>query len=408
MSTALTFAQLEVPPGLHQALQRMGFLRMTPIQAATIAPALKGRDVLGSSQTGTGKTAAFAVPGLAWLYRNPGAQMLVLAPTRELATQTFRVLRQLGREMKLKGSLVLGGESFSRQSREAGGDADFLVATPGRLNDHLAQQTLKLDRVGFFVLDEVDLMLDMGFAPQIRSIASCLTARPQTLFFSATLPPPILDMARTLLRDPVRTTVGVTTEPVAALARVNRKVNKDDKAELLLQEVSQREGRILVFARTQIAVEAIAKTLARAGQSVDFLHGERTQSQRRHALQGFRDGTTRILVATDLAARGLDIPEIASVINYHLPQTRDEYLHRVGRTGRAGKTGTAVNFVTPADKPALRRLGKVLGIEEPGRPTKPAPAQRREPLRFSDRGPRRPGGRKPKPRSAGRRPGRNR
>lgn len=376
MATNESFTDLNIPEGLKSALQRMGFETLTSIQMATIAPALKGRDLLGSSQTGTGKTAAYGIPVLAWLYANPGRQALILAPTRELATQIHKVLRKMGKGIGIKGALILGGESFARQKTEAGGDADYLIATPGRLNDHLAQKSIAMDRVALFVLDEVDLMMDMGFAPQVKEIARNIPKERQTLFFSATLPPEIRALAESLLKDPVRATVGVTTQPVAEVTHINLQVRTDKKPELLLQEVAGREGRLLIFTRTKAGTEQLERLLSRAGHAVEFLHGERTQKQRREALEAFRKGECRILVATDIAARGLDIPGIEHVINYCLPQTREEYIHRVGRTARQGKTGIAVNFVTPRDRNILRKLGKLIGLAEPPREEAPKPPQK--------------------------------
>ena len=367
MATNQAFLDLNTPEGLKTSLQRMGFETLTAIQMATIAPALKGRDLLGSSQTGTGKTAAYGIPVLAWLYANPGRQALILAPTRELATQIHKVLRKMGKEIGLKGALILGGESFARQKTEAGGDADYLIATPGRLNDHLAQKSILMDRVALFVLDEVDLMMDMGFIPQVKEIAKHLPSERQTFLFSATLPPEIRTLAESLLKDPVRATVGATTEPVAEVTHVNLQVHTDKKPELLIKEVTERQGRILIFTRTKAGTEQLERLLSGAGHVVEYLHGERTQKQRKEALEAFRKGECRILVATDIAARGLDIPDIAHVINYSLPQTREEYIHRVGRTARQGKTGIAVNFVTPRDRTILRKIGKLIGLAEPAR-----------------------------------------
>jgi superfamily II DNA/RNA helicase len=364
MNTNQSFESLTLPEPLKSALLELGFKTLTPIQSATLLPALRGRDVLGSSQTGTGKTAAYAIPLLSWLYANPGRQGLVLAPTRELATQIHKVLRQMGKSMGLKGSLVLGGESFSRQKIEVTGDADYLVATPGRLGDHLTQGSFTLRRISVLVFDEVDLMMDMGFAPQIKAIARQAPKERQTLFFSATLPSSILSLAEKLLNNPVRATVGLTHQPVAEVNHVNQRLSREQKPIQLVKEVSERQGRILVFTRTKLNTEWITKLLKREGHSVDFLHGERTQAQRREALKGFREGRCRILVATDLAARGLDIHGIEHVINYHLPQSREEYIHRVGRTGRHGKTGIAVNFITPKDRDLIRTYGNIMGMEE--------------------------------------------
>ncbi len=365
MSAPQVFNQLNIPEAFKASLARIGFETLTEIQAATINNAMAGRDILGSSQTGTGKTAAYAVPLLNLLYRNPGKQALVVVPTRELGTQIHRVLRQMTKGMHMNGTLILGGESFNRQITEVENTADYLIATPGRLCDHLSKNSFSLSRVAMLVLDEVDLMMDLGFAAQIEEITKHLPAERQTLFFSATLPASIVALAEKLLNKPVRTTVGDTTQPVATVEHVNLKVMTDKKQELLLKEARDRKGSMLVFTRTKEGTEHLAKVLARNGHSVDFLHGERTMRQRREAIAFFKNGERRILVATDIAARGLDIEGIEIVVNFHLPQSREDYIHRVGRTGRHGATGVSINFITPRDKNLLRRIGKIMGITDP-------------------------------------------
>lgn len=374
MSQAPQFRKLNIPDPLKARLATLGFEKLTDIQAATINNALVGRDILGSSQTGTGKTAAYAVPVLTYLYRNPGKQALIVVPTRELGTQIHNVLRQMTKGMHMEGALILGGKSFSRQSNEVNGEADYLIATPGRLNDHLAKKSFSLDRIAMLVLDEVDLMMELGFSEQIDAIAGHLPAERQTLFFSATLPAPVVAVAEKLLRKPVRTTVGDTNRPVSSVKHVNIKVMSDKKQEQLLKELNNRTGSVLVFTRTKEGTEHLAKVLERHSHSVDFLHGERTMRQRRQAIEMFKSGERRVLVATDIAARGLDIEGIAHVINYHLPQSREDYIHRVGRTGRHGTIGHSVNFITPRDKNVMRKLAKVMGVSDPdfhkGAPTK--------------------------------------
>lgn len=327
----------------------MQFVSPTPIQALSIPSALEGKDVLGTAQTGTGKTGAFAIPMLANLYQDNVKQALILVPTRELAAQIHAVLRQMSQGMRLYGSLVVGGESFHRQARELYEGTDYIVATPGRLNDHLQERTVNLSNIEYVVLDEVDRMLDMGFAPQIKKIMERVPTDRQTLLFSATLPKEITALANTYLKDPVRTEVGSTLETAPQVTETNLETTNEQKLNVVLKEVKEREGKILIFARTKSRAERLANVLHREGNDVVYLHGGRTQGQRKQALNAFRRGTHRIMVATDLAGRGIDVNDIEHVINYDLPENREDYIHRIGRTGRFGKTGQALNLVSPVD-----------------------------------------------------------
>ncbi len=327
----------------------MQFLQPTPIQSSAIPAALEGKDILGTAQTGTGKTGAFCIPLLAKLHANGRQDALILAPTRELAAQIHEVLQQMSRGMKLHGVLIVGGESFGRQVQELRRGADYIVATPGRLNDHLREGTLNLSRIGFLVLDEVDRMLDMGFAPQIKQIVKELPKKRQTLLFSATLPSEIEGLAKSLLTTPVRVEIGNVAQPSAEITEKTIHTTHHGKDAVVLSEVEQRMGKVLIFARTQSRSEQLAQLFFREGHEVVCLHGGRTQGQRKQALERFRAGTHRIMVATDLAGRGIDVTDIEHVINYDLPESREDYVHRIGRTGRFGKKGQAVNLLVTGD-----------------------------------------------------------
>lgn len=327
----------------------MSLLVPTPVQAAAIPPALTGRDILGTAHTGTGKTAAFGIPLLGRIYSQPGKVALVLAPTRELAAQIFKVLRGMSKGLHLKGSLVVGGESFGRQVNEMDRGVDFIVATPGRLNDHLRERTANLSRVAFLVLDEVDRMLDMGFAPQIREIMRHVPHTRQTLLFSATLPREAAAMAAHFLKNPVRVAIEPDKTVLPNVEVKNLEVNPMEKTNFLISELRAGLGKTLIFTRTQSRTERVSRILGKSGFKVVGLHGGRTQSQRKHALNMFQTGSHPILVATDIAGRGIDVVDIETVVNYDLPNSREDYVHRIGRTGRNGRPGRVLNFVTLQD-----------------------------------------------------------
>lgn len=332
----------------------MQFVSPTPVQAQSIPAALEGKDVLGTAQTGTGKTGAFSVPMLARIYTSQVRRSLILCPTRELAAQIHDVLRKMGRGLRVTGSLVVGGESFFRQTSELKRDWDYVVATPGRLNDHLMEGTADLSGVDFLVLDEVDRMLDMGFAPQIKQILQFLPKERQTLLFSATLPPEIQSMAATFLKNPVRVEVGSVEAVASKVTETTIMTKHEEKNEVLLKELETREGKVLVFTRTQSRADRLARLLDQKGHGVVRMHGGCSQGQRKFALNNFRNGTCRILVATDLAGRGIDVNDIEHVINFDVPGSREDYIHRIGRTGRFGKEGNAVNFLEPGDRDGQR------------------------------------------------------
>ncbi len=344
-----TFGEFGLPPALVQALDAMEFKAPTPIQALAIPPAMEGKDILAIAPTGTGKTGAFGIPALAFLYPQPGKQVLVLAPTRELAAQIHKFLRKMCDALDLQSVLIVGGEPFGRQKSQVKRGVDLIIATPGRLWDHI-EQGMPIQNIGVMVLDEVDRMLDMGFAPQVEQIASKLSAERQTYLFSATLPPEIVRLVNKYLKDPVK--VNVTGNPAEAPKIKEERIDTTDaeKPQLLVEQVEARTGKILVFANTQGRVEQVARRLEGAGHPAACMHGGRTHRERKGALDAFRSGEVRVLVATDIAARGIDVADVEHVINYDYPATKEDYLHRIGRTGRIGKEGSAITFVDPKRK----------------------------------------------------------
>jgi ATP-dependent RNA helicase DeaD len=350
--TTVSFDQFNIPAPLLASLSRMSFAVPTPVQAATLEPALEGRDILATAQTGTGKTGAFAIPTLASIYANPGKVALVLAPTRELAAQILKVFTQMSKGTKLKGAVLVGGESFTRQVYQLRGGVDFIIATPGRLNDHLQQGTVKLSKVGIFVLDEVDRMLDMGFAPQIKQVLEHVPEERQTLLFSATLPEEVMRLVNAMLNEPVKVNIGSALVPAAQIDEQVTRTSSEGKMSLLLEELAKRAGKILIFVRTKSRTDRLAKTLINSGHNAVYMHGGRSNGQRSDALKKYRSGSHRIMVATDVAGRGIDVADIEQVINFDVPATREDYIHRIGRTARIGNSGIALTFVTDEDSHA--------------------------------------------------------
>lgn len=342
------FSELALPASLHQALQAMGFEVPTPIQGLAIPPAMEGKDVLGIAQTGTGKTGAFGIPLLNALHADPRKRALILAPTRELATQIHLVLKTMGEGVGVKGILVLGGESFRRQKQEFLDKPNYIVATPGRLIDHVGQG-LRLARVTLLVLDEVDRILDMGFYPQLVEILQHIPKERQTLMFSATMPSSIRRLADKHQRDPVRVTVGEVSQPIDKIVQETFETPELRKTELLCKHLTELQGKVLVFVNTKRATDWVANVLEQRKYEVGRLHGDCTPSERKRALEGFRSGAVKVLIATDLAGRGIDIDDIDHVINYDMPLSKEDYIHRIGRTGRNGREGHAMNYLTPTD-----------------------------------------------------------
>lgn len=333
-----------LPDFLQAALTRMLITEPTPIQTRALPPALAGKDVLGTAQTGTGKTLAFLLPLVVRLLNAEQENALILTPTRELAQQIFNELEKLTQDLSC--ALIIGGDNIHKQYAALRRKPRVIIATPGRLIDHIGRKSVDLSRVHFLVLDETDRMLDMGFIDDMRRIVAQLPTPRQTLLFSATLPKEILTLAREFLISPVRVQIGEVTSAASNVLQEIVYVTVREKLPQLLHELNTRAGSILVFVKTKHGAERLAKELKRYGQKVNALHGELRQNRRRQIMEFFRNGTVRILVATDLAARGLDVPQIAHVINYDLPQCPEDYIHRIGRTGRAGSVGSALSLIS--------------------------------------------------------------
>lgn len=358
------FEQFELPEPLLKALKDLNFSQPTPIQAKTLPIALGGKDLIATAETGSGKTAAFCLPILAKLNADQNANALILAPTRELALQTENVIKDLNKYLpSVRVVLLIGGTSMVPQVRNLRRNPRIVVATPGRLIDHLERGTIHLDAASFLVLDEADRMLDMGFAPQLEEILPHLPAERQTLLFSATFPPEAQRLAGKYLKTPERITVGQVAKPVAKIQQRIVATNSQGKNQALLDEINKQSSSIIIFTRTKRRTDRVADFLDGQGLEVALIHGDRSQSQRKQAIQGFRDGRFRILVATDIAARGLDIPQIGLVINYDLPDMVEDYVHRIGRTARAGASGEAVSILTNEDFSQWRRITKVCKME---------------------------------------------
>ncbi|TDJ59576.1 MAG: DEAD/DEAH box helicase [Nitrospina sp.] len=356
------FNELQLQQPIAQALQSMRFEKPTPIQAQAIPLAIDRKDIIACAQTGTGKTAAFGIPIIDRLLKHPQKTALILVPTRELAAQVTEVLKDLTRfAPSINGAILIGGMSIRPQIEKLRRGVRLVVATPGRLLDHLDRRTLDFKSLDILVLDEADRMLDMGFAPQLNKILPYLPKTRQTLLFSATLPANIEQLSARYLTHPVRVTVGPVSRPVEKIQQSIVETTAAGKNETLVDELHARKGSVLIFARTKARTDRVARHLKKYGHSVARLHGDRTQGQRTSAMAGFRDGRFRILVATDIAARGIDIPHIANVINYDLPLVPEDYLHRIGRTARAGAEGHAVSFITPEDKAQWRAISNFLG-----------------------------------------------
>lgn len=363
------FRLLGLPDLLLQSLDAMEFHTPTPIQAQTIPSALQGRDILGSANTGTGKTAAYGIPLVSYLLNNfPDGSALVLTPTRELAAQVLKALQPLwGRKSGLRSVLLIGGDSMTKQLnqlRNCNARPQLIVGTPGRVNDHLSRGTLKLDSVGFFVLDETDRMLDMGFADQIKKIAQRLPEKHQVLMFSATMAPGIVKMASTYLKDAVRVAVGSITAPVEKIKQEIIRLTEDQKYDKLVEYLGKSEGAFLIFVKTRFGAERLADRLSEDGHDAGAIYGDLRQNKRERILHSFKTGKCRILVATDIAARGLDISHLEWVINFDMPQCPEDYIHRIGRTGRAGREGIAISFVTSQDNLKWKNICRLLNNEE--------------------------------------------
>ena len=340
------------------------FVTPTPVQAACIPPALEGRDVLATAQTGTGKTLGFLIPIVESLQKSEGkgAQALIVLPTRELAMQVEQAFLSIRSNPSQTVALVVGGLAEHAQLQAIRRGARLIVATPGRLEDYLKRKLVKLDGVKILVMDEVDRMLDMGFQPAIARIAAELPAVRQTLCYSATLEGAVKEVARKYLNDPVRVEIGSVLKPAENVELRTFEVEADKKQELLEHLLGAEQGSFLVFVRTKHGADRVARRLTRAGHSATQIHGDRSQAQRNQALRSFSEGRHRVLVATDVAARGIDVAHVAHVINYDMPKMAEDFVHRVGRTGRASAKGVASTFAGPAERNDLRKIERTLSI----------------------------------------------
>lgn len=359
-----TFRALQLHPSLLQALKELGFTRPTPIQSDAIPPALSGKDVLACAMTGSGKTYAFLLPILHKLLENPrsGTSALVLTPTRELAAQILESLEQVVTHTPITGAAVFGGVAMGPQENAFRRGVDIIVATPGRLLDHFRSPYAKLPNLEFLVLDEADRMLDMGFLPDIRKILNHLPSnKRQTLFFSATMPAPIGALAKDMLRSPVTINLQREAAPARGITQAVYPVAADLKTQLLIELLQKNHmEQALVFTRTKHRANRLASKLVTAGIKAERIHGNRSQSQRTQALAGFKHGTYQVLVATDIAARGIDVEELGHVVNFDVPVAAEDYIHRVGRTARAEATGEAFTFVSPEEEGELKVIEKAI------------------------------------------------
>ena len=366
----MTFQTLGLCAPILTALEEHGYERPSPIQEKAIPPALAGRDVLGCAQTGTGKTCAFAAPILQRLsasrVQGHPLRALILTPTRELAIQIEESFLAYGKHLPLRCAVIFGGVGQNPQVEALGRGVDILVATPGRLMDLYQQGFVKLDQLEIFVLDEADRMLDMGFIHDVKKILKWLPRKKQTMLFSATMPPEIAELVNSLLHDPVRVAVDPVSSPVEAIQQSVYFVDKNNKTKLLAYLIRELDVKnALVFTRTKHGANKVARDLAKAGITAAAIHGNKSQTARQQALADFKAGKIQCLVATDIAARGLDIEELSHVFNYNLPEVPETYVHRIGRTGRAGREGAAVAFCDFGEKPLLRDIEKLMGRTVP-------------------------------------------
>jgi len=383
----VTFEKFDLHPHIGAGVKALGYTAPTPIQTQTIPHILEKKDVMGLAQTGTGKTAAFALPILQRLMNGPRRKLraLIVAPTRELAEQICTAFNDLGKQTGLRAITIYGGVGMGPQTRGLRDGAEIVVACPGRLLDHIQRGTANLSSLEVLVLDEADQMFDMGFLPSIRQILRSVPSRRQTLLFSATMSDEIRRLAKDALRDPVTVEIGLKA-PLETVSHALYSVDQGLKTDLLMKLLSGQDTEsVLVFTRTKHRAKRLARQLSDAGHEATCLQGNLSQNARQAALEGFRNGTYRILVATDIAARGIDVSDITHVVNYDIPNTVDAYTHRIGRTGRAEKTGDAYTLVSPEDEAMVRAIEGVMGYR----------LERRTLKGFHSTAPARNGGTKP-------------
>jgi ATP-dependent RNA helicase RhlE len=359
------FSELSLSKVLQDNLAKHGFVNPTPVQAQAIPPALEGNDVVATAQTGTGKTIAFVLPLLDSLLKQPsslGVSAVILSPTRELAIQIHETFAKVASGTGIRAAVVVGGMSEQTQLHAIRKGAQVLIATPGRLSDYLKRRLVKINAVRIFVLDEADRMLDMGFLPTIQAIMAGLSPERQTLFFSATIEPSVAHLINKHLKNPVRIAIGSSTKPSEHVDLHTYEVEQDQKVGLLQHMLREETGSFLVFSRTKHGADRLSRKLADGGVNATSIHGDRTQGQRNRALRGFQQGEYRVLVATDVAARGIHVEGIAHVVNFDLPQVPEDFIHRVGRTGRAGTRGVASTFSTRSERGEIRRIERALNV----------------------------------------------
>jgi ATP-dependent RNA helicase RhlE len=374
----VAFTSLGLDARLLEGVRDLGFRETRPIQSAVIPLALAGHDLIACAETGTGKTAAFVIPTIQRLLTNDlkvgtttdtpalagvvKSRVMVLAPTRELAVQIEDEIHGLSYHTSITSAAIYGGVEMGMQERALKAGVDIIVATPGRLIDHMRQQNADLSGIALLVLDEADRMMDMGFWPDVRKIISAMPSVRQTLLFSATMPDDVVRFALEIVREPKFVQVGHRSKPAPSISHRAEVVDEGSKLEWLIGYLRKAEGPVLVFTRMKVGADRVARKLAAAGIKVAALHADRSQDQRRIAVEGFRGGRYKVLVATDIAARGLDIDGIHTVINYELPDSPESYVHRVGRTGRADEVGQAITLVSPADRHAWAHMEKSVGV----------------------------------------------
>ncbi len=380
----MSFHNLGIAPGLLAVLDELKFITPTPIQERSIPIAIAGKDVMGIAQTGTGKTLAFGIPMIGRILEDKSRQGLIMLPTRELAIQVDETFQRVGKKLGIRTAVLIGGDSMEKQKRQIRANPNVIIATPGRLNDHLGQRTVKLDQVSILVLDEADHMLDMGFAPQIAEVLKHVPKERQTMLFSATMPNEVIRLATSYLKIPTRVEVAPPGTAVEKISQELFFVPHMEKLDLLLKLLGEYSGSVLVFMRTKFIAKRIALSLRNKGHQAVEIHSNRSLSQRREALDGFKAGRYRILVATDIAARGIDVSGIEVVINYDLPEKAEDYVHRIGRTARAGREGRAISFATPDQKGNVRDIERLMRItlpitggQEPAGEMKPVRSVRR-------------------------------
>lgn len=372
-----TFQEMGLPPTLVHALDKMKFHQPTPIQAQAIPIALEAKDILGSAQTGTGKTLAFVIPLMAKLIAAPQGCALVLVPTRELAQQVMNTVKSLlHARLSLKTALVIGGEPYFKQIKQLKSHPRIIVGTPGRIIDHIERKNIPCQQIEFLVLDEADRMFDMGFGVQLEQIIKQLPTQRQTLMFSATVPKHIERLAREHLIQPERISIGSTTQPFEKIKQDIIKINETEKYGCLLKQLDERDGSIIIFVKTKFSADNLANKLYKEKHPAIAIHGDLRQNKRERVIKAFRQGRYRIMVATDIAARGLDIPHIQHVINYDLPQSPEDYIHRIGRTARAGADGFALCFVTPQERRKWQAIHQLIDpTAKPARESSERPHQ---------------------------------